>query len=1667
DTLRRADGTDILPAPVPVLSAGDGGTLDPGEVWTYEVTHVLAQADVDSGGLTNSVRATATAPDGDTVSDLSDTGTGTGSTPTPFVIPAAPALETLKTTVAAPTGLGDTVIFEVTAQNTGTVTLTGVTVTDSLTRTDGTPLSPTSGPSWLGADQGSAEGTLTVGETATWQVTYALSQADIDAGGIENTATATGTPPSGPPVSDPVDTPVSVPIAAAPAIDMIKTRAAGAPATVSAVGDVIDFEFAVTNNGNVTLTDPITVADPLIDGAGGTVTCPAPPLAPGATATCTGSYSVTQAELDAGSVVNTATASVPGADPSVDSVTVPVLQAPALEVIKTPQDLPAEDFIVGAVVSYTYTATNTGNVTLTDPVTVTDNLIPVVNCDPLPAGGLAPGAALTCTGDYTVTPDDVLLASVTNLARASSGDTDSPQVSATVPNDGTPSLGLDKAILTVTDAGGSDRPGGRFAEVGDILTFEFTVTNTGEVSFAAPVEVVDDHIPGPIACFTPDAGNPDLIPGEVVTCQASYTVTQADLDAGRLLNSGFAQTEFGTGPTQVVSPPDTEEVLADGAPELTLDKSVDSTVYAAIGDVLTYTLVVENTGNQSVSGVTVTDPLLPGLSCDTGLLAPGDSASCNGSLTVTQADIDAGEVVNTATASGLSPTGTAIRDDSDPVTSTGPTGAGTLSLVKSASPDPFGGAGSTLTYGFAVTNEGPFTLSDVTVTDPLVPGYVCTIPTLAVGATDSATCRMPYTVTQADVDAGQIVNTATAGWTAPSGATDSTTDTLTTPGPAADPELDVTKTASVPATTLGSVITFTLQVENTGNVTLTPGPITDTMTRIDTGAATALDAPFAYAGGDTDTDGALDVGEVWTYTAPHTITQSDINAGGVRNTATVTATDPNDTAVSDVSDDGIDANGDDTPTEVPITRAPELVVTKSVASSGAEAGNEVVFRIEAANRGNVDITDVTISDDLSRRDGTALSAPAPVRVSPGVGDTTLAPGSVWAWELRYTLTQADVDAGGLSNLATAEGQGPSGTPVTGVSSDDDPGDGNPPVDPTELVIPAAPGLDLVKTTTSAPTMAGDAVTFDITATNIGNVTLSGLTLADTLTDVSGTPLTPDSITTQAGFDGTLVPGAVTAWTVAYTMSQADIDAGGIRNTATLAGTTPNGLPVSDTSDDGDDTDGDTTSDPTEVLVPADTTILADKSATVPERVAGSLFRVTFTITAENAGNVTHSDVQVTDDLAAWVAPAALISVAPPEVDGFDAAAANPGFDGAGDIDTLAPGAVLLPGQTGSVVLVVEYDIAGGSPAADNVAEVTSDRVSVPVQARASVQGSEPEPDLSAAKEVLSPGPFRAGSVVDYELSFTNGNTTAESGLTLVDELPAGMLYVDGSASLAPQVSGRSLTWPGITLAPGETLSVNLSAQLLGGAGEFTNTAYILDSTGARVSNRAEATLRVAPEPVFDCTDVIGKVFEDRNGNGYQDPPPDARAAITDQDIFVDGKFGTGPAEVEQQNYGEPGIPGVQLTTVRGDIITTDEFGRFHVPCAALPPARGANFTLKVDERSLPTGYRVSTENPRTLRLTPGIMAEMNFGVSLARLVDIDLTAAAFAGDRATPDLVAGIEAMVGQLAASPSVLRLTYYHDGEGEDAARARLQVVETLIRDAWRGDYALRIETTIARVQ
>ena len=143
------------------------------------------------------------------------------------------------------------------------------------------------------------------------------------------------------------------------------------PFLVDAAGDVIRYSILVTNTGDQTLTF-VSVSDPRIANLGcdpGTSGNPTTGfiLPPGATLTCTGSYTVTQADIDDngggdGDIDNTATADSSQTGPVTDSATVPLAQTPALTITKVATELGYDS--VGDVIHYTIMATNTGNTTL-------------------------------------------------------------------------------------------------------------------------------------------------------------------------------------------------------------------------------------------------------------------------------------------------------------------------------------------------------------------------------------------------------------------------------------------------------------------------------------------------------------------------------------------------------------------------------------------------------------------------------------------------------------------------------------------------------------------------------------------------------------------------------------------------------------------------------------------------------------------------------------------------------------------------------------------------------------------------------------------------------------------------------------------------------------------------------------------------------------------------------------------------------------------------------------------------------------------------------------------------------------------------------------------------------------------------------------------------------
>ena len=133
---------------------------------------------------------------------------------------------------------------------------------------------------------------------------YTLTQVDVDAGTFTNTATVTGTDPNDEPVSDPDDDTQA--LAQTPSIALVKTAR---PDVFGGAGDVITYTIIATNTGNVTLTN-VRIIDTMERGSLDSLSCrpalPVAALAPGDAVECTGIYTTTQADVDAGSITNTA-----------------------------------------------------------------------------------------------------------------------------------------------------------------------------------------------------------------------------------------------------------------------------------------------------------------------------------------------------------------------------------------------------------------------------------------------------------------------------------------------------------------------------------------------------------------------------------------------------------------------------------------------------------------------------------------------------------------------------------------------------------------------------------------------------------------------------------------------------------------------------------------------------------------------------------------------------------------------------------------------------------------------------------------------------------------------------------------------------------------------------------------------------------------------------------------------------------------------------------------------------------------------------------------------------------------------------------------------------------------------------------------------------------------
>jgi uncharacterized repeat protein (TIGR01451 family) len=358
-------------------------------------------------------------------------------------------------------------------------------------------------------------------------------------------------------------------------------------------------------------------------------------------------------------------------------------------------------------------------------------------------------------------------------------------------------------------------------------------------------------------------------------------------------------------------------------------------------------------------------------------------------------------------------------------------------------------------------------------------------------------------------------------------------------------------------------------------------------------------------------------------------------------------------------------------------------------------------------------------------------------------------------------------------------------------------------------------------------------------------------------------------------------------------------------------------------------------------------------------------------------------------------------------------------------------------------------IDAGSSGTTYYLHLTFDNGTIPGQSQIFNNSIPIDPMLDGAVAITKTAEITSvskGSLVPYTITVTNVFGAPLDDVQIRDRFPAGFKYVADSALVdgeksEPTQSSRNLYWNDLSLEYDGSITIRLLLIVGSGVseGEYVNYAQVSNTVlNSNISGEASATVSVIPDPDFDCTDIIGKVFDDRNLNGIQD-------------------------------RGEGGLAGTRVATAQGLIVTTDQFGRYNITCAVVPDEdRGSNFIMKLDDSSLPVGYRVITENPRVQRATRGKMMRYNFGATLHRVVSINIADAAFEkeGKQLRPQWRDKFDQLLDVLQESPSILRLSYLGDVESEKLVNERLKMIRSEMKKRWDEldrDYSLTMETEI----
>ena len=1107
------------------------------------------------------------------------------------------------------------------------------------------------------------------------------------------------------------------------------------------VGDVAEFTITVKNNNkydieNVVVKDVLTGGAGTVliyDGEGYTVdgtTVNIPKLEAEQTLIIKVTYTVTQADIDNQSQIsNVATVESNGVTPKPsEPVEVPVETQKAdftsTKAITNLESVENGKFKVGETVKFDITVSNTGNVTLNnvnvkeellDAKIVSDGDKYIVNEDgtaTIPTLGV--NQEVVVKAEYTIKQSDIDNGTVKNFVtvegEGTNPDPENPDPNKPNPDKETPEVdipvveGVPAAVTNkvIVNAGNGTGKNGTFA-VGDVVEFNITVENTGNVTLKNVV--VEEQLEGAeiieragytVSTDGKKATISAIEVGATATVEATYTVTQNDLDKGSVKNIAGVKVPGKEEPQK----PEIEIPIEQRDPKYVVNKTLTNEGTGKngafkVGEKATFDITVRNTGNVTLKDVKVAEQL-KGAEIVTGegytinkngtvatieSLPVGASIVVKAEYVITQTDVDHGGVTNSIGVEGNGPgeNPDPIKPDPDPEKPSKPEEPiptekqepkfeASKKLTNGGKDKKFK-VGEKATFDITVQNTGNVTLKNVKVTEQLEgavivagenytvkeDGTVATIETLPVGK--SIIVKAEYVITQKDVDNGGARNSVIVTGNGPVDPEGKPVDPKPVdpgteiPTEKHNPKFESTKVLTNKGTgedgkfKVGETAKFDITVKNTGNVTLTNVKVTENLK----GAEVVAGEGYEVVDGIAMID-EIKVGKSIVVKAEYVITQKDVDNGGAKNSVTVTGNGPVDPEGKPVDPENPDPKpvkpGTDIETEKhdPKFEAEKVLTNEGTGENGNfKVGETAKFDIKVKNTGNVTLTNIKVTEQL---EGAKVVSGEGYEVVDGVAVIDEIPvGETAVVKAEYVITQADVDNNGVTNKVKVEGNGP-------VDPEGKPDPENPdpkPVDPEEPIPTEKqdPKFESAKTLSNKGTAengkfkVGDTSKFDITVKNTGNVTLKDITVKENL---EGAKIVQGE-GYKVNWNGTatiqeLPVGATVVVKAEYVITQADVDNGGAYNSVTVEGEGPGGEkpekpdPEPENPNPNPEPEKPGTEIPTEDKDPKMEVV---KTVTSSPREDGEYRigdRITYQITVTNSGNITLNNVVVTDTLNA-------------------------------------------------------------------------------------------------------------------------------------------------------------------------------------------------------------------------------------------------------------------------------------------------------------------------------------------------------------------------------------------------------------------------------------------------